>query len=138
MRFIFGFLFPSSFGGLIGVLLLNRPLDILFYDPLFVAAYFYSVLFLGAVHFISAASSTYFHYFSAIIFIDIYAFLFSILFFISSNIIFFLLHNIGILGHSRRIFDHPTLPSYFHYYSPIGFVGILSAIIISFFIIIIY
>ena len=82
MRFIFGFLFPSSFGGLIGVLLLNRPLDILFYDPLFVAAYFYSVLFLGAVHFISAASSTYFHYFSAIIFIDIYAFLFSILFFI--------------------------------------------------------
>ena len=59
MRFIFGFLFPSSFGGLIGVLLLNRPLDILFYDPLFVAAYFYSVLFLGAVHFISAASSTY-------------------------------------------------------------------------------
>ena len=44
MRFIFGFLFPSSFGGLIGVLLLNRPLDILFYDPLFVAAYFYSVL----------------------------------------------------------------------------------------------
>ena len=67
MRFIFGFLFPSSFGGLIGVLLLNRPLDILFYDPLFVAAYFYSVLSLGAVHFISAASSTYFHYFSAII-----------------------------------------------------------------------
>ena len=43
--------------------------------------------------------------------------------------------NIGILGHSRRTFDHPTLPSYFHYYSPIGFVGILSAIIISFFII---
>ncbi len=138
MCFIFGFLFSFSFGGLTGVLLSNCLLDILFHDSLFVVAHFHFVLSLGAVYFIFAAFFIYFHYFYSIIFIDIYAFLFFILFFISSNIIFFPLHNIGILGHSRRIFDYPILFSYFHYYSSIGFVGILLSITILLFIIIYY
>ena len=39
------------------------------------------------------------------------------------------MHSIGILGHSRRIFDYPILFMHFHYYQSIGIGGILLAII---------
>ena len=57
--------------------------------------------------------------------------LFIILFLLSSNLLFFLMYSIGIIGHFRRIFDYPILFSYYHYFQSLGISGILLAIICS-------
>jgi len=111
------------------MIVLNCLLDILFYDIYFIVAYFYYVLLSGAVYFIFAAIYMYFHYIFSFLFIEFISRWFFFLFFISSNIILFLMHSIGILGHSRRIFDYPILFMHFHYYQSIGIGGILLAII---------
>ena len=121
--------FYFHFNELTGVLLLNCLLDILFYDIYFIVGHFHYVLSSGAVYFIFAAIYMHFHYFFTFLFIELISRLFFLLFFISSNLLFFPMHSIGILGHSRRIFDYPILFSYFHYFQSLGISGILLAII---------
>jgi len=123
-------LFSFCFGGLTGVLLSNCLLDIIFHDTYFIIGHFHYVLSLGAVYSIFAAIYMYFHYFFSFLFIEFISRLFIILFIISSNLLFFPMHSIGILGHSRRIFDYPILFSYYHYFQSFGISGILLAIII--------
>ena len=126
---IFGLLFLFAFDDFSGMIVLNCLLDILFYDIYFVVGHFHYVLLLGAVYFIFAAVNMYFHYFFSIRSIDSISRWFFLSFFISSNIILFLMHAIGILGHSRRIFDYPILFMHFHHYQSIGIGGIVLAII---------
>jgi cytochrome c oxidase subunit 1 len=110
-----GFLFTFTFGGFTGILLANVIIDILLHDSYFVVAHFHYVLSLGAIYSTFAAFYQYFHHFTYSLQIyEFYGRMHFISFFLSSTILFFPMHSLGILGHSRRIFDYPVLFSKFH------------------------
>ena len=121
--------FYFHFNELIGVLLANCLLDILFYDTYFIIGHFHFVLLLGAVYSILVAFLCYFPKFSPHPIPEFTSRFLFLTLFISSNLLFFPMHSIGILGHSRRIFDYPILFSHFHYFQSIGISGVFLAMI---------
>lgn len=50
-------------------------------------------------------------------------------FFISSNLIFFSMHSLGIFGFPRRIFDYPILFFKFNWLNTFGLVGVVLSIL---------
>jgi len=124
--FINGFLFSFTFGGFTGVILANCLIDSLLHDSYFVVGHFHYVLSLGAVYAIFASFYNYFTLFSSyFICIDLFGRISFILFFLSSNIIFFSMHSLGLLGCSRRIFDYQLSFFRFHWFISFGFYGVL-------------
>lgn len=127
--FVLGFLFSFTFGGFTGVILANVIVDTLLHDTYFVVGHFHYVLSLGAVytvfasfyHILPTVLSTYYNLF--------YSIFHFITFFISSNLLFFPMHALGILGHSRRVFDCPINFSSFHYISSIAFILVFISLI---------
>lgn len=134
--FILGFLLSFSFGGFTGLILANSIIDLILHDSYFVVGHFHYVLSLGAVYTIYSAFYTYslfllgFPYIqsastsnssshnnssmnsyvplsvSSYGFNDVIGRLSFISFFISSNLLFFPMHSVGILGFPRRVFDY--------------------------------
>lgn len=129
--FIIGFLVSFSFGGFTGLILANSIIDLILHDSYFVVGHFHYVLSLGAVYAIFGSFYTYslfllnFNYInspftqnnnnqnkyipfsiSPIAFNDFIGRLAYISFFISSNLLFFPMHSLGIFGFPRRIFDY--------------------------------
>jgi len=124
--FINGFLFSFTFGGFTGVILANCLIDSLLHDSYFVVGHFHYVLSLGAVYAIFASFYNYFTLFSSyFVLIDLLGRISFILFFLSSNIIFFSMHSLGLLGCSRRIFDYQLSFFRFHWFISFGFYGVL-------------
>lgn len=128
--FFIGFLFSFTFGGFTGIILANVIVDILLHDSYFVVAHFHYVLSLAAVYSIFSAFYQYFRLFTLIILAEFFGRLHFISFFIFSNLIFFTMHSLGILGHSRRIFDYPILFSKFHWFQSLGIIGFLLAMLL--------
>lgn len=115
--FILGFLCSFSFGGFTGLILANSIIDLILHDSYFVVGHFHYVLSLGAVYTIYAAFYTYslfllnfrssgFLQLSSFGFNDFIGRLSFISFFVSSNLLFFPMHSLGILGFPRRVFDY--------------------------------
>ena len=123
---IIGFLYSFSFGGFSGLVLANVILDVLLHDSYFVVSHFHYVLSLGAVYTIYAAFYNYWMIFSSyLLFNDFLGRIHFISFFISSNLIFFSMHSLGIFGFPRRIFDYPVLFFRFHWLNSFGLVGVV-------------
>jgi len=113
--FIIGFLLSFSFGGLTGIILANCMIDTLLHDSYFVVGHFHYVLSLGAVYTFFGAFYNYFIFFCCYLWFN--EFLGRIhfgIFFISSNVIFFNMHCLGIYGFPRRIFDYPVVFYRYH------------------------
>jgi len=128
--FINGFLFSFTFGGFTGVILANCLIDSLLHDSYFVVGHFHYVLSLGAVYAIFASFYNYFTLFSSyFVSIDLLGRISFILFFLSSNIIFFTMHSLGLLGCSRRIFDYQLSFFRFHWFISFGFYGVLLSFV---------
>lgn len=161
MFFILGFLLSFSFGGFTGLILANSIIDLILHDSYFVVGHFHYVLSLGAIYTIFAAFYTYslfllnFSYLSSSsmpnpssntypypLSISPYGFndftgrLAYVSFFISSNLLFFPMHSVGILGFPRRIFDYSVMFYRFHWLSSLSLIGIgisLLFFLLSFF-----
>lgn len=149
--FILGFLLSFSFGGFTGLILANSIIDLLLHDSYFVVGHFHYVLSLGAVYCIFASFYTYslfllnFPYISSSApllslssfgFNDFIGRLAFISFFISSNLLFFPMHSLGIFGFPRRVFDYPILFYRFNWLSSLSLVGVglsLLLFLLSFF-----
>jgi len=129
LYFIIGFLLSFSFGGFTGLILANSIIDIILHDSYFVVGHFHYVLSLGAVYCIFASIYT-FILFIGINFNDFIGRLSFISFFISSNLIFYPFHSIGILGFPRRIFDFNIQFYRFSWLSSIALFGILLSLIL--------
>jgi len=128
--FINGFLFSFTFGGFTGVILANCLIDSLLHDSYFVVGHFHYVLSLGAVYAIFASFYNYFILFSSyFVLIDLLGRISFIFFFLSSNIIFFSMHSLGLLGCSRRIFDYQLSFFRFHWFISFGFYGVLLSFV---------
>jgi len=158
--FILGFLLSFSFGGFTGLILANSIIDLILHDSYFVVGHFHYVLSLGAVYCIFASFYTYslfllspslslpsssnisqlavIHPFSisSTGFNDFIGRLAYISFFISSNLLFFPMHTIGILGFPRRVFDYLIIFYRFNWLSSLSLIGIglsLLLFLLSFF-----
>jgi len=129
--FIIGFLFSFSFGGFTGIILANCIIDTILHDSYFVVGHFHYVLSLGAVYTIIASIYNYwlmissYHYYN-----DTLGRIHFILFFISSNMIFFTMHSQGILGCPRRIFDYSMLYFNFNYFNSFSLIGITLSLLL--------
>ena len=103
----FGFIFLFTFGGLSGIVLSNCHLNLFFHDSYYVIAHFHYVLSLGAVVgiFLSFLFLFPFYYGISINFFNSSTLFF--LFFLSSNLLFFPFHFLGLWGLPRHylIFD---------------------------------
>jgi len=106
-------MFHFSFGGFTGLILANIVLDVVLHDSYFVVSHFHYVLSLGAVYAIYAAFFNYFSLFGTILF-DFLGRIHFMAFFVSSNLIFFSMHSLGLFGFPRRIFDYFIVYFRFH------------------------
>ena len=133
MLWVYGFLFHFSFGGFTGLILANIIIDVVLHDSYFVVSHFHYVLSLGAVYTIFAAFFNYWIIFSSYYwFYDFLGRIHFISFFISSNLVFFSMHSLGLYGFPRRIFDYYIYFFKFNWLNAFGLVGIFISF--SFFI----
>jgi len=129
-----GFLFLFTVGGLTGIVLANRTLDLLYHDTYYVVAHFHYVLSIGAVFTIILGIITWHPIFSGI---GVNSFLRELQFsslFLGVNLTFFPIHFLGIQGMPRRYGDYSRVYSYWHSLASLGRIIRIIATLLVFFI----
>jgi heme/copper-type cytochrome/quinol oxidase subunit 1 len=130
---ILGFLFLFTVGGLTGIVLANRTLDLLYHDTYYVVAHFHYVLRIGAVFTIIVGLFTWWPVvigFGLNSFLSIRQFF---LLFIGVNITFFPIHFLGLQGIPRRYREYSPIFSYWHSVSSLGrIISIVSTLFLFF------
>jgi cytochrome c oxidase subunit 1 len=129
-----GFLFLFTIGGLTGIILANRTLDLLYHDTYYVVAHFHYVLRIGAVFTIIVGVITWWPILRGV---NINSLLREIQFFtlfMGVNLTFFPIHFLGIQGIPRRYRDYSRRYSYWHALSSLGRIIRIVGTLILFFI----
>jgi cytochrome c oxidase subunit 1 len=85
---------------------------------------------LGAVYTIFAGFYNYWFLFTSMnLYNDYIGRVTFIWFFISSNLIFFSMHSLGIFGFPRRIYDYPVLYFKFQWMNSFGIIGVIFSMV---------
>jgi len=134
--FAIGFLIMFTIGGLTGIILSNAGIDVLLHDTYFVVAHFHYVLAMGAGYAIFAGIYYWFSIMTGIHYAEQYAVFHFWLTFISTNITFFPMHILGIMGMTRRIPDYPYIYAELNAISTYG--SLLALISVCYFFFVFY
>jgi heme/copper-type cytochrome/quinol oxidase subunit 1 len=102
LRWVLGFLFIFTLGGVTGVILSNAILDVIFHDTYFVVGHFHYVLSMGAVFGIFTGISVYWPSVSKLLYNMEMIQAFFNQFFIGVNLTFFPIHFLGLYGCPRK------------------------------------
>ena len=130
---VLGFLFLFTVGGLTGVVLANRTLDLIYHDTYYVVAHFHYVLSIGAVFAIIVGLTTWWPLIigtSPNIVLSNSQF---ITLFLGVNLTFFPMHFLGIQGIPRRYRDYSPYFSYWHSLARLGRTLRLISVLMLFF-----
>jgi len=128
--FCWGFLVHFSFGGFTGLISANTVIDVVPHDSYSVVPHSHYVPSLGAVYTIYAAFFNHWIIFSSYYwFYDFLGRIHSMGFSVSSNLIFFSMHSLGLYGFPRRIFDYYIIFVRFHRLNALGLVGIIVSLL---------
>lgn len=111
---VLGFLFLFTIGGLTGVVLANRTLDLLYHDTYYVVAHFHYVLSIGAVFTIIVGLTVWWPIVIGLKTNSIVRELQFLTLFIGVNVTFFPMHFLGIQGIPRRYREYASRYSLWH------------------------
>jgi cytochrome c oxidase subunit 1 len=117
---VIGFLLLFTTGGLTGVVLANRTLDLLFHDSYYVVAHFHYVLRMGAVFGIIVGLVTWWPGLTGVSLRRSLSLSQFILLFVGANMTFFPMHFLGFQGMPRRYREYSAIFTYWHRVSSLG------------------
>lgn len=130
---VLGFLFLFTVGGLTGIVLANRTLDLIYHDTYYVVAHFHYVLRMGAVFSIIVGLVTWWPVVTGIRFSRRLGEFQFISMFIGVNLTFFPMHFLGIQGIPRRYRRYQVRYSLWHSLARLGrTLSSLSVLILMF------
>ncbi len=130
---ILGFLFLFTVGGLTGIVLANRTLDLLYHDTYYVVAHFHYVLRIGAVFTIMVGLVTWWPIITGVSINSIIRMTQFIVLFIGVNLTFFPIHFLGLQGMPRRYSEYSPIFSYWHRVASLGrIIRIVAALLLFF------
>ena len=130
---ILGFLFLFTVGGLTGIVLANRTLDLLYHDTYYVVAHFHYVLSMGAVFTIMVGLITWWPLVTGFGLNSSLSMRQFMILFIGVNLTFFPIHFLGLQGIPRRYREYSPIFSYWHRVSSLGrIIRIVSAVLLLF------
>lgn len=128
-----GFLFLFTIGGLTGIILANRTLDLLYHDTYYVVAHFHYVLRIGAVFTIIVGVVTWWPIVRGVNLNPVLRETQFLTLFLGVNLTFFPMHFLGIQGMPRRYRDYSRRYSYWHSVSSLGRILRMAATLLLFF-----
>lgn len=131
---IIGFLFLFTVGGLTGIVLANRTLDLIYHDTYYVVAHFHYVLRIGAVFTIIVGLVTWWPTVVGLTLNNTIRITQFLVLFVGVNLTFFPIHFLGVQGIPRRYREYSPVFSYWHRVSSVGRVIRIIAALILFFI----
>jgi len=131
---VLGFLFLFTVGGLTGIVLANRTLDLLYHDTYYVVAHFHYVLSIGAVFTIIVGFATWWPILTGVALNSNLRLRQFYILFLGVNLTFFPMHFLGLQGMPRRYSEYSPVFSYWHSISSIGRTIRIVATLVLFFI----
>lgn len=126
-------MFLFTVGGLTGIVLANRTLDLLYHDTYYVVAHFHYVLSMGAVFTIMVGLITWWPLVTGFGLNSSLSMRQFMILFIGVNLTFFPIHFLGLQGIPRRYREYSPIFSYWHRVSSLGrIIRIVSAVLLLF------
>ncbi len=132
MLFAVGFVGMFVIGGISGIFQASIPIDYVVQDTYFVVAHLHYVLFGGSIMGAFAGLYYYFPRITGKMYDERLGRIHFVLTLIGANMVFYVMHFLGLMGLPRRVYDYTNLLGIDPWLAPLNFVATVGAFILGF------